>query len=95
MSLEGELSEPGAGAQQPPGGLGESDRAQVSCDFEAVGVSDGRLELVGGEEVVGLEGGDALTDPVVDPAAGNCGVGELIDLNGEGSRAFEVGSATG
>ena len=44
---------------------------------------------------VGLEGGDALTDPVVDPAAGICGVGELIDLNGEGSRAFEAGSAAG
>ena len=72
----------------------ESDGAEMAGNFEAakMRVADGHFEFVRRDVVVGLEGGDAFSSPVVDGAAGIVGVGELMHLQSECALAFEVGT---
>src|SRR5271155_5206426 len=63
-------------------------------EFEPVRVSmvDGRLQLIGGEIVVGLKGSRALGRPIIHGARSIVRIRKRVHLNREAALAFEIGA---
>src|SRR5579859_33205 len=76
------------------GSFRETYGAQMPGDFDAAGVSrfDRRAELRTRYMHVGLEGSNALVDPVVHKPNGVVGVFELVELRCERPSALEIRS---